>query len=42
MAAAKSGLTRNVGKGAGQQTGNVKQRKRITFRVADIERRLKH
>ena len=42
MAAANSGLTRNVGKGDGQQTGTVKQRKMITFTDADVELRLKH
>ena len=39
--AANSGLTRNVGKGEGQQTGTVNKRNRIRLIDADIELRLK-
>ena len=39
--AAKSGLTRNMGNGEGQQTGAVKPRNKIRFMDADIELRLK-
>jgi hypothetical protein len=41
MIAAKSGLTRKVGNGKGQQTGAVKPRNRIRFIGADNELRLK-
>ena len=39
--AAKSGLTRKVGNGEGQQTGAVKPKNKIRFMVAEIELRLK-
>jgi hypothetical protein len=42
MIAAKSGLTRKVGNGEGQQTGAVKPRNKTRFMDADIELRLKH
>ena len=41
IVAAKSGLTRKVGNGEGQQNGAVKPRNKIRFMDADIEFRLK-
>ena len=41
MIAAKSGLTRKVGKGEGQQTGAVKKINRIRLTDAEVELRLK-
>jgi len=41
ITAAKSGLTRKVGNGEGQQTGAVKPKNKIMFMAADVELRLK-